>query len=140
MRGIWSKPTAKGEVEGDLVQAHSQGEVEGDLTGGCLLRGVLLWGVLRPPCDGYCCRWYTFYWNAFLFFHIKSGADPGFPIGGAPTLQEGAPAYKFDRFSEKLHEIKKILVRWGAPGTPPWICHCKCTEIIYRETNWVIHH
>ena len=24
-RGIWSRPTAKGEIEGDLVQAHSQG-------------------------------------------------------------------------------------------------------------------
>ena len=24
-RGIWSRPTAKGEVEGDLVQAHTQG-------------------------------------------------------------------------------------------------------------------
>ena len=39
-----------------------------------------------------------------------TGADPGFPVGGAPTLQEGAPACKFARFSEKLHEIKKILV------------------------------
>ena len=25
LRGIWSRPTAKGEIEGDLVQAHSQG-------------------------------------------------------------------------------------------------------------------
>ena len=32
-----------------------------------------------------------------------SGADPGFP-------QEGAPTYKFARFSQKLHEIKKTLV------------------------------
>ena len=29
-RGV-SRPTPKGEVEGDLVQAHSQGEIEGDL-------------------------------------------------------------------------------------------------------------
>ena len=27
LRGIWSRPTAKGEVEGDLVQAHSQGGI-----------------------------------------------------------------------------------------------------------------
>ena len=33
-RVIRSRPTAKGEVEGDLVQAHTQGEVEGDLSGG----------------------------------------------------------------------------------------------------------
>ena len=25
LRGIWSRPTAKGEVQGDLVQAHTQG-------------------------------------------------------------------------------------------------------------------
>ena len=25
LRGIWSRPTPKGEVEGDLVQAHTQG-------------------------------------------------------------------------------------------------------------------
>ena len=25
LRGIWSRPTAKGEIEGDLVQAHTQG-------------------------------------------------------------------------------------------------------------------
>ena len=27
LRGIWSRPTAKGEVEGDLVQAHTQGGI-----------------------------------------------------------------------------------------------------------------
>ena len=25
LRGVWSRPTSKGEVEGDLVQAHTQG-------------------------------------------------------------------------------------------------------------------
>ena len=25
LRRIWSRPTAKGKIEGDLVQAHSQG-------------------------------------------------------------------------------------------------------------------
>ena len=29
-----SRPTPKGEVEGDLVQAHTQGEVEGIWPGG----------------------------------------------------------------------------------------------------------
>ena len=39
--------------------------------------------------------------------------------GRQPSRRE-APAYKFPRFSEKLHEIKKILVRRGAaPGVPP---------------------
>ena len=41
LRRIWSRPTPKGEVEGDLVQAS--------------------------PCDGYCCGWYASYWNAFFF-------------------------------------------------------------------------
>ena len=33
-------------------------------------------------------------------------ADPGFPRGGAPTL-EGAPTYHFAKFSHKLHEIER---------------------------------
>ena len=41
LKGIWSRPTPKGEVEGDLVQAP------------------------LPP-DGYCCGRYASYWNAFL--------------------------------------------------------------------------
>ena len=48
-----------------------------------------------------------------------SGADTGFPVGGAPTLQ-GAPTYDFAKFCEKLHKIEKILgggVRAG--GVPP---------------------
>ena len=62
-RGIWSRPTAKGEVEGDLAG------------GGCLLWGVSVagdacsgGGFRRPPCDSYCCRQYASYWNAFLFY------------------------------------------------------------------------
>ena len=51
-----SRPTAKGEVEGDLVQATAKGEVEGDLVQahtqggveGDLARGGLLWGVSTP--------------------------------------------------------------------------------------------
>ena len=35
---------------------------------------------------------------------------------GGPTLQDGAPTYDFAKFSEKLHEIEKIL---GHGGTPP---------------------
>ena len=39
---------------------------------------------------------------------------------GRQPSRRGAPAYKFARFSEKLHEIKKILVRGGrTPGAPP---------------------
>ena len=60
LRGIWSRPTAKGEVEGDLA---------GGLGGGCLLPGgcLLQEGMVEiPPADGYCCRWYASYWNAFL--------------------------------------------------------------------------
>ena len=46
-----------------------------------------------------------------------AGADIGFTIGGAPTLQ-GVPTYDFAKISEKLHEIEKILVRGGG-GAPP---------------------
>ena len=47
------------------------------------------------------------------------------PSEGAPTFQEGAPACKFASFSEKLHEIKKILVCRGGSwrGFPFWIRH-----------------
>ena len=30
-----------------------------------------------------------------------------------------APTYDFDKFSEKLHEIEKILGRWRGAGAPP---------------------
>ena len=44
-------------------------------------------------------------------------------------LLEGAPTYKLAGFSQKLHEIKKILVRrGGAPGAPSWIRHCRYLE------------
>ena len=43
----------------------------------------------------------------------KSGADPGFPIGGGAS-PPGAATYDFAKFCEKLHEIKKILGRGGA--------------------------
>ena len=52
-----------------------------------------------------------------------AGANPGFPVGGgADPLGGGggAPTYDFVKFSEKLHEIKKIMDRRGARrGCPP---------------------
>ena len=58
LRGIWSRSTAKGEIEGDLVQAHSQGGSWRDLVrgvpgpgrgclvlGGACSRGAWSWGV-----------------------------------------------------------------------------------------------
>ena len=57
-----------------------------------------------------------FYALAILHF---AGADPGFPIGGGVYNQEGegAPTYDFATNFQKLHEIEKILVRWGV-GAP----------------------
>ena len=42
---------------------------------------------------------------------------------GRQPSRRGAPAYKFVRFSKKLHEIKKILVRRGVapPLIPPLV-------------------
>ena len=85
-RGIWvSRPTPKGEVEGDLAGGSSGPHLGGLLLGGlrvcswggggllprggCLVPGGGAWsqGVVWRPPDGYCCGRYAFYWNAFLF-------------------------------------------------------------------------
>ena len=55
----------------------------------------------------------------------SAGADPRFPVGGG-TDPLGAPTYGFVNFSQKLHEIEKILGRRGeragdAPLDPPLI-------------------
>ena len=69
------------------------------------------------------------------------GADPGFPVGGAPTLQWWVPTYDFAKFSEKLHEIEKNLGRGGggllpgAPLDPP--LHAKCQE--YSVHFFILH-
>ena len=45
---------------------------------------------------------------------------------GHQPSRRGVPTYKFARCSQKLHEIKRILVSGGGhmPEVPPWICHC----------------
>ena len=50
-----------------------------------------------------------------------TGADAGFPVGRGANPLGGAPTYNFVKFSEKLHEIEKILdCRGGcAPDAPP---------------------
>ena len=48
MRGIWSRPTAKGEIEGDLVQAHTQGGRWGGSGPGPHPRGKLRGICSRP--------------------------------------------------------------------------------------------
>ena len=52
------------------------------------------------------------------------GADPGFPVGGERrSYRGGASTYDFAKFSQKLHEIEKILGGGGggrcAPGALP---------------------
>ena len=42
-----------------------------------------------------------------------AGADPGFSVGRAPTLQ-GAPTYDFGKISKKQHEIERKCGPWGA--------------------------
>ena len=53
LRGIWSRQTAKGEVEGDLARGVCSG-------------GVPALGGVETPHHGYCCGRYASYWNAFL--------------------------------------------------------------------------
>ena len=75
-------------------------------------------------------------------YQYNSGADTGFSVGGGANPW-GAPTYKFSRFSQKLHEIKKILVRGGgrgegrAPGAPPL---GSATAIISKKLGHVSIH
>ena len=52
LRGIWSRPTPKGEVEGNLVQAHTQGESWGESGPGPHPRGKLRGIWSRPTSKG----------------------------------------------------------------------------------------
>ena len=55
------------------------------------------------------------------FTTYKPGADTGFPIGEGTNIWRGPPTYDFAKLSKKLHEIEKILGRWGegrVPGVP----------------------
>ena len=70
-------PTPKGEVEGDLATLGACLGGGSACSGGCLLQGGACsrgvparGGVGGDPHDGYCCRWYASYWNAFLFNKI----------------------------------------------------------------------
>ena len=45
-----------------------------------------------------------------LYYGSSAGADPGFPVAGdANSLERRVPTYDFAKFSEKLHEIEKIM-------------------------------
>ena len=100
LRGIRSRPTPKGEIEGDQIQAHTQGgnsrgsdpgpHPRGKFRG---IRQVLAniqvgnsggSGAEPPPPDDYCCRRYTSYWNAFLLVELATQA--GYDENSLPWL------------------------------------------------------
>ena len=49
--------------------------------------------------------------------HGYAVVDSGFPPWGH-QFPGGIPAYDFDQFFQKLHEIEKILVLGGGGGIP----------------------
>ena len=54
--------------------------------------------------------------SVHFYLHPLQGRNPGFLVGGGANPPElGGATYKF---SQKLHEMKKILVR-GGRGAPP---------------------
>ena len=55
---------------------------------------------------------------------FKNGSDPGFPVGRGADPLGGAPTYDFVKFSEKLHEIEKILGRRAPHKSATAIVSC----------------
>ena len=51
----------------------------------------------------------VYFWEPYIF---KSGADPGFPVGGGSN-SGGVPTYHFAKFFKKLQKIEKFLGRNG---------------------------
>ena len=47
------------------------------------------------------------------------GPDPGFPVGGTPTIRGGTPTFDFTKFSKKVDKIENIL---GRGGWGWWVC------------------
>ena len=66
--------------------------------------------------------------NSVSLIKRKTGADPGFPVGGSANHPEGGANLRYcQHFPKKLHEIAKILGRRGGAGRgrPPQIRHWK---------------
>ena len=93
LRGIRSRLTAKGEIDGDQIQAHTQGGNWGGSDPGPHPKGKLRGIRSRPtpkgeiqvdqdqtpppPHDDYCCGRCASYWNAFLFkLHYQNTPFP----------------------------------------------------------------
>ena len=69
-------------------------------------------------------QYYNFF--AFVSSFTLPGADTGFPVGGdVNPWGGGPPTYKFARLSQKLHEIKKNLVRGGVSPLNPSLTTAK---------------
>ena len=58
-------------------------------------------------------RYICIYVYLHIYIYIYTGADPGFPVGGAREPSGGVPTYDFAKFCEKMHEIEKILGHGG---------------------------
>ena len=81
-----------------------------------------LYRALPTPCD---IRW------SILETCQRRIQDSPLGRGANPW---GAPTYQFAGLSQKLHEIKKILVRGGGGGRrPPWIRHCLFKLVYLRN-------
>ena len=86
LRGIWSRPTPKGEVEGDLVQAHTQGGSWWGSGPGPHSRGNLrgIW-----PVGGACSRW-----GACSGRYLLLGGGVSAPGGWRPPMMATAAGGK----------------------------------------------
>ena len=91
---------------------------------------------LNKAYDTYCCFYDDYIMSATVTGKYFSGADPGFPVGGAPTRGEGGHQYTISQtFPKKRHEIEKTL---GRVECSPWIRQCFLAKLFLNDFAYVI--
>ena len=140
LRGIRSRPTPKGEIEGDQIQAHTQRGNWGESDPGPHPRGKLRGIRSRPTpkgeIEGDQIQAAGTHPTAFLFFiFLKFLEDKSGRILASPVWNSWIRHWSAKN-SEKLHEIFKSCVLRSASFKPPPLDPSLRGQ---RLTWWVIY-